>query len=399
MLQDLTAFCDLFCKSTGIPIICYDTQTEEQQSFPTGHDFEQMSRNHPDGFFSFSRNPDYFVSSSFGYYGFIAENSLKHFLIAGPVFSTVVTDDTLRQFMHEFGIPPQYRQEVADFLCGIPRLSYSQFLHTLAGLHYCINDEMIDVPGHFHMTDASALHAVTSEHSRKLMDAREKGQHHNTYHFERQMLQFVQDGEADKLRQLLQETASQLSVGAMADHPLRQRKNEFIALATMVCRSAIAGGLDVEQAYQLSDVYVLECERSNDLTYINNLSYTMLVDYTQRVAGGKMPGGMSKEVFDCVQYITRHVNEPIQVGDVAAQIGRSRSYLTARFKEELGFNISDFIMRCRLEEARSLLHYTEQSLSEISSYLCFSSQAYFQNVFKKKYGITPAQYRKKTQKL
>lgn len=56
--------------------------------------------------------------------------------------------------------------------------------------------------------------------------------------------------------------------------------------------------------------------------------------------------------------------------------------------------MNDFIMRCKLEEAKSLLAYTDKSISEISNYLCFSSQAYFQNVFKKKFGITPNEYRK-----
>ena len=108
---------------------------------------------------------------------------------------------------------------------------------------------------------------------------------------------------------------------------------------------------------------------------------------------------MSPEIFKCIQFITRHVNEPIQVGDVAEHIGRSRSYLTAKFKKELGFDVSTFIMRCRLEEAKSLLTYSDKSLSEISSYLCFSSQSYFQNVFRKKYNVTPLQYRNNTQKI
>ena len=52
-----------------------------------------------------------------------------------------------------------------------------------------------------------------------------------------------------------------------------------------------------------------------------------------------------------------------------------------------------------LEEAKSLLRYSDKTLSEISSYLCFSSQSYFQNVFKRKYGITPKQYREKARHL
>lgn len=69
-----------------------------------------------------------------------------------------------------------------------------------------------------------------------------------------------------------------------------------------------------------------------------------------------------------------------------------------RFKEELGIHIGAFITSCKLEEAKTLLTYSDKSLSEISNYLCFSSQSYFQNVFKKQYGITPMQHRKNTQK-
>ena len=47
-----------------------------------------------------------------------------------------------------------------------------------------------------------------------------------------------------------------------------------------------------------------------------------------------------------------------------------------------------------IENYKSLLHYTDMTLAEISCYLCFSSQSYFQNVFKKEYGVTPMQYRR-----
>lgn len=80
---------------------------------------------------------------------------------------------------------------------------------------------------------------------------------------------------------------------------------------------------------------------------------------------------------------------------VAHVIHRSESYTMKLFHDELGITISHFVNRCKLEEAKSLLSHTEMTLSEISNYLCFSSQSYFQNLFKKKYGVTPNAYRKK----
>ena len=230
------------------------------------------------------------------------------------------------------------------------------------------------------------------------MNAKEEQHFHNTYQFEQKLLQYIQNGDVEKMKTLLN-TPSKLSGGLMADNSLRQEKNVFITTVAIVTRSAIAGGMDMEQAYQLADVYIRECEKLQNISHIETLSYSMLIDFTERVSQNKIPQGMSLEIFECIQFITHHINESIRVGDVAEHIGRSRSYLTNKFKKELGFDVCSFIMRCKPEEAKSLLTYSDKTLSEISNYLCFSSQAYFQTVFKKKYGLTPTQYRNQTHKI
>lgn len=83
---------------------------------------------------------------------------------------------------------------------------------------------------------------------------------------------------------------------------------------------------------------------------------------------------------------------------MAAQVHLSSSYLMRRFKAETGMRVGDYITKCKLEEACDLLVYGERTLAEISAYLGYSSQSYFQNVFKKQYGITPMQYRKRHRK-
>ncbi len=186
----------------------------------------------------------------------------------------------------------------------------------------------------------------------------------------------------------------------MAHSPVRHAKNTFITTAAKAgFLGAIPGGVDIENAYQLMDFYIRECEQLQNIDEISTLQYMMLLDFCRKSGETQIPDGISAEVYQCVSYIRNHVNEPVTVDDVAKHVHRSGSYMMRRFKEELGIRIGAFITRCKLEEAKSLLTYSDKTLAEISSYLCFSNQSYFQNIFKKQYGITPMQYRKKTRKI
>ena len=92
-------------------------------------------------------------------------------------------------------------------------------------------------------------------------------------------------------------------------------------------------------------------------------------------------------------YIEENINQPMQASDIAEHVNLSTSYFLKKFKSELGVGVSEYITRTKTREACMLLKYTDKSLTEISNYLYFSSQSYFQNVFKKQVGITPNQYR------
>ena len=99
--------------------------------------------------------------------------------------------------------------------------------------------------------------------------------------------------------------------------------------------------------------------------------------------------------FSAVQFIRNHTNSQIGIDDVASAVGKSRSYITKLFRCETGKSISEFIAEAKLQDAKRLLRYSDKSLADIANYLCFSSQAYFQTVFKRKVGITPGEYRRK----
>lgn len=212
------------------------------------------------------------------------------------------------------------------------------------------------------------------------------------------MLELIRNGEPDKLNTFLLAAAntSNTREGKLAETPLRQAKNLFIGLITMIGKfAAIPGGMDIEETYHLIDTYIQECEKLQTEEAVKNLQYNMTIDFARRVAQQKLPDGISKEVFSCMQFIATHINEPICAADVVSFSGKSRAYLFKKFRNELGMSIGAYMMDCRLRRAKSLLKHTDKSLGEISSFLCFSSQSHFQNAFKKHFHMTPFAYRKK----
>lgn len=392
-MEDLRIFCSLFYASHYLPIALYGADGFVcAAGFPGSGDPYPFVREK----LVTQGNPAVYVSSDTGSYGLVRCDDTRFFVL-GPVYSTPVTEEIILAYQNKNAIPPQQRGEIAQFLCGIPSYTYNQFLNLLLYLLYTLTGERKNVSDAFHITDTDQQEEIGRRHTQVSYTDREDQRQHGSYRFERQMLEVIRSGDTAWLEKFLMSTlnAVPLKEGKLADTPLRQAKNLFIGTVAMVGKeAAIPAGLDVEQTYQLIDTYTQECERMQSVEAIKNLQYNMLMDFTQRISRQRMPEGLSPEVLAAVQFISTHINLPIGVGEVVACAGTSRAQLFKHFQRELGMGISAYITQCRLREAKSLLRYTDKPLGEISSYLCFSSQSYFQNVFKKYYGMTPLEYRR-----
>lgn len=255
---------------------------------------------------------------------------------------------------------------------------------------------MFDIAEQFLEESSDVGNKLAVTYTEDLYKSQDEQVLHGTYQFENMLLSFVRDGETDKLNAFLTSTAktTHLREGKLAEAPLRQAKNLLIGVATMVGKvGAIGGGLGVEETYRLIDLYIQECEKTSSTEEVKVLQYNMLLDFTDRVAQVKAPRNASKEIYACMQYIQNHTNCQIGIDDVAGFIGKSRTYVTKKFRQETGESITDFIIKSKIRDAKRLLRYSNRSLSEISTHLCFSSQAYFQTVFKRSTGMTPNEYR------
>ena len=81
---------------------------------------------------------------------------------------------------------------------------------------------------------------------------------------------------------------------------------------------------------------------------------------------------------------------------MAQALGYTRAYLCARFRQEAGLSLSQYIQQEKTAEAKRLLQFTDQTLGQIAAMLAYSSQSHFQAVFHRVAGETPLAYRRRT---
>lgn len=392
--MDLCLFCQLFYSAHFVPITLFQDGNIEQ-SFTSLDRPLNLWQDLMPWIQNVSSHWMVFTGPDQGLYGLLPVDNGSRTLLVGPVFSHPVSEKMVSAFARQKSLGHRDWSVLYWFLAGIPRYTYNQFCNLIRYLDYTLNGQSLPILEHIqkdstlHMSDAGA-------HQQDELYSSWETKRHETFVAENMILSTIRDGDSEGLRHLLELLGQTVNLreGPVADTPLRQAKNIFIGLVCLVGKSAaIPGGMDDEAAYALIDLYSQECERAATVTDVKLLQYNMLMDFAQRVEREKLPPDLSPEITRCVQFLRSHITGDISFDEIAGFVGKSRSWLTRQFKAELGQSVGEYQTYLRLQKAKRLLRCTSASLIEISTSLGFSSQAYFQTVFKKATGMTPREYR------
>ena len=314
------------------------------------------------------------------------DGAVSEIYVFGPMAMSTLPEQNINRRMEEMHLPLQVRRAVVSHVEAIPVIHLITATHYAVMLHYSIHGERLD------MTDVT----LGVQEERKNEDPLPKVKHqvyHGTWNYEQQMLKAVRTGDLAWL-----ERPRNLPLGSATGmmcpgDPLRQAKDEMIALVTLCARAAITGGMSAELAYTLSDYYIQSAEGSRDIASVYSVSNQVLKDYTARMHKLRQNSEYSQLTRSCMDYVSQHLNEKLQVGDIASAIGYADYYLTSRFKKETGMNLRDYINGEKIAQAKLLLRTTQLSIQEISEELNFSTASYFCSVFRKVEGISPGEYR------
>jgi len=94
-----------------------------------------------------------------------------------------------------------------------------------------------------------------------------------------------------------------------------------------------------------------------------------------------------------LEYIQMNLDRELSIELLSRKAGYNEQYFIRLFREEMGVSPHQYIIGCRMKEARKLLK-SQRSVSDIARMTGFSDLKCFSRTFRKIHGISPMEYRK-----
>ena len=183
--------------------------------------------------------------------------------------------------------------------------------------------------------------------------------------------------------------------------PLKQFENYFTAQRYIRFRGQ-EELVDKKLASLLRKLYHVYSERKigyefRTISIFYEIMYILVKDY--RVTETREKDIRHSRRLDALSKITtymrEHYREELKLSDVAATFGYSDAYLSRMFQKYAGINYKDYLQAIRTEHGYRQLIETNMTISDISMENGFPNNKAFSKAFYKKYGIMPAEFRKR----
>jgi YesN/AraC family two-component response regulator len=102
---------------------------------------------------------------------------------------------------------------------------------------------------------------------------------------------------------------------------------------------------------------------------------------------------IKRSISLALRLIAERYAEDLSLDSIASYIEISPAYFCRLFKRETGVNFKDYLTDFRLEKAKEALRDPRRKVYEIAEAVGFRDNRYFSEIFKKRVGLSPLEFR------
>ncbi len=105
------------------------------------------------------------------------------------------------------------------------------------------------------------------------------------------------------------------------------------------------------------------------------------------------------EILIIRAYIEEHYSENIKLDTLAELAFMNPNYFSGYFKKQVGVNFKEYLTAIRMREAEKILLTSDMKVYEIAEKVGFNDYRHFSDIFKKRFGELPSEYKNKILKI
>lgn len=316
-------------------------------------------------------------------------------IIMGPTRALVSEGAEVNELLRQLDVGQEERDRYIKLLYALPAIHANRLLWLLVNIQTIIQgkpfgEEDVWVEPEVENTYISSQ----TDYMDNLLDVGEGIAVEQSVDWEELIFSYVEAGKTGRIRDILKSPPKVFTREYNGTkEKLQNLKYRGIYFINRLSRIAVKNGYSLQKAQIMQDMYVRKIETIQDYMSGEQLLWDMIVDFTGQIEQLRYSSGNYSEFCkECMQYISNHTFQAIQIEKMAKDLGYNRSYLCTKFKKEMKVPLTQYIQTEKIEEAKRLLKFMNYNLSEVANMLCFSSQSHFQTVFKKITGKTPFNY-------
>jgi transcriptional regulator GlxA family with amidase domain len=142
----------------------------------------------------------------------------------------------------------------------------------------------------------------------------------------------------------------------------------------------IARFIGLEAAVEVAKVYLLDWHNAGTLAYAGLVTNRQSSD---------------AQIAKCQEWLADNYKQDTPVATMVEMSGLPERSFTRRFYRATGQSPMDYVQSLRIEEAKQILETTDLSIEAVAHDVGYEDSSSFSRLFRRKTGITPAQYRKR----
>ncbi|NHN32178.1 response regulator [Paenibacillus agricola] len=205
---------------------------------------------------------------------------------------------------------------------------------------------------------------------------------------EQELMMLVRRGLPEGMDEVVSQFFAVLNKGGASPLDLRLA---CIQLVAALNRIILDSGVEADMLQPGSRSWYETCESAS----LSELQERIREWFTSAAAKVKqrVQAGSKNIVGKAKAYMEQHLLENIGLAHIADQVGVSPNYFSSLFKRETGHTFVEYVTDRKLEEAKAWLEDADIPIYKIAERLGYNDRKYFREIFKKRIGVTPSEYR------